>query len=311
MSLFAANEIDRQLPAGDEVFLDHVGHFVREPEAASRALVRAGFAPAPVSIQATPDPNGGTRPTGTGNVTAMFARGYIEFLFKTADTALGRELDAALARYAGLHLAAFSVADARKAHARLAKEGFRVRPLVHMERPVAMEAGDATAAFTIARVEPDAMPEGRIQMLTHHTEQSVWQPRWLAHPNGAIGLIDLVIAVADVAEAAQRFARFTGCAVTPNSCGAFLSLDRGGVLFVSHDTLTEILPECAITDSALPFIAAYALGVQSLVASEKAVESADLEWRSLDEGIVACFPAELGEGAWFFVECASALPWRR
>ncbi len=78
-----------------------------------------------------------------------------------------------------------------------------MRDLVRMQRPVETESGAATAAFTIARVEPDVMPEGRIQMLTHHSEQAVWQTRWLSHPNSAIGLIDLVIAVADVEEAAR------------------------------------------------------------------------------------------------------------
>ena len=79
-----------------------MGHFVRDPQAASDALARAGFAPTPPSVQTTPDPAGGApRPTGTGNVTAMFSRGYIEVLFKTADTPLGHELDAALARYPG------------------------------------------------------------------------------------------------------------------------------------------------------------------------------------------------------------------
>ncbi len=126
-------------------------------------------------------------------------------------------------------LAAFAVADAANAHRRLAAEGFRVRPLVKMQRPVETEVGADQAAFTIARVEPDVMPEGRIQMLTHHTERAVWQKRWLAHPNSAIGLIDVVIAVADVAEAARRFARFTGRAATPTPGGAHLRLDRGGV----------------------------------------------------------------------------------
>src|SRR5262249_28108628 len=98
---------DRQLPILEEVFLDHVGHFVRDPQSASRALARAGFAPTPVSIQVAPDPDGAPRPTGTGNVTAMFTRGYIEVLFKTADTPLSRELEVARARYPGVHLAAF------------------------------------------------------------------------------------------------------------------------------------------------------------------------------------------------------------
>src|SRR3974390_2153308 len=74
---------DRQLPRGEQVFLDHVAHFVQDRDTARAALARAGFAPTPVSIQANPDPAGGApTPTGTGNVTAMFARGYVEVLFR-------------------------------------------------------------------------------------------------------------------------------------------------------------------------------------------------------------------------------------
>src|SRR5580704_3368382 len=113
-----APQVDRQLPLGEEIFLDHIGHFVRDPQAAARALVRAGFAPTPMSVQTQPDPAGAPRLTGTGNVTAMLSRGYVEMLFKTADTSLGHELDAAMARHAGIHLVALTVADAASAHER-------------------------------------------------------------------------------------------------------------------------------------------------------------------------------------------------
>jgi hypothetical protein len=303
------DEADRQLPVGDEIFLDHVAHFVRDADAASKALVRCGFAPTPLSIQVNPDPAGGTRSTGTGNITVMFARGYTEVLFKTSDTPLSREFDAALERHAGMHLAAFAVADAETAHRRLGANNFAVRELVRMSRPVATETGQSTAAFTIARVEPGVMPEGRIQMLTHHTEHAVWQSRWLSHPNGTTGLIDVVIAVADVEEAAQRFSRFTGRAATRTrtGAGALIRLDRGGINLVSHTLAAERLPELAFPT--LPFMIGYALQVKSLATAEAAVDDANLEWHALEAGIAAKFPAELGEGAWFFVEDASDLPW--
>jgi hypothetical protein len=309
VSAATPNEVDRQLPAGDEIFLDHVAHFVRDAEAAQRALIHCGFAPTPISIQVNPDSSGGTRATGTGNITAMFERGYAEVLFKTADTPLAREFDAMLEQRAGLHLAAFAVASAEAAHRRLAKSGFAVRELVRMSRPVATEAGAATAAFTIARVEPGVMPEGRIQMLTHHTEQTVWQQRWLNHPNSAIGLIDVVIAVADVEEASARFARFTGRTPTRTPGGAVVQLDRGGVYLVNYDRISERVPEVAITR--LPFMAGYALRVRSLAAAETAVDRADLDWHTFEDGITAAFPVDLGEGAWFFVEDPAGLPWRR
>src|SRR3979411_3311771 len=151
----SAGEVDRQLPVDDEIFLDHVGHFVPDPEAARRALGRAGLGAPPVSVRGTPDPAGGTpKPSGTGNLTAMFRRGYVEVLFRTADTALGRDLAAALARYGGLHLAAFAVADAGAAHRRLAQAGFQTQPLVAMQRPVENGEGPDIAAFHIGGAPP-------------------------------------------------------------------------------------------------------------------------------------------------------------
>ena len=304
-----SREADRQLPLDGEIFLDHLAHFVREAEPAGRALVQAGFAPAPLSIQSNPDPAGGPpQLTGTGNMTVMFRRGYVEILFKTSETPLAREFDAALERHAGLHLVAFAVADAAEAHARLGASGFRVRPLVQMQRPVDTETGRATAAFTIARVEPGIMPEGRIQVLTHRTEQAVWQPRWLTHPNGAVALTDVVIAVANVDEAAQRFARFTGRPVIVNAQGRAVALDRGRVQIMERAAFTALLPEIAVPS--LPFIGAYAVLVVSLDGAEQALRARGTTPRRHGSMLIAPFPHELGLGAWMFVETSSALPWR-
>jgi hypothetical protein len=296
-------EIDRQLPRDGEIFLDHIAHFVPGADGASRALTRAGFAPTPISIQR----NDGQL-TGTGNVTAMLARGYIEVLFKTADTPLGREFDGALARHAGVHLIAFGVADAEAAHARLKASGFRVRPLVALRRPVATETDHAEAAFTVARVEPSEMAEGRIQILTHHTEDAVWQRRWLAHPNGARALVDVVIAVADVKDAAGRFARFTDRKASRTDRGLSIVLDRGRVHLTDASVLAGLVPEIAVPS--LPFIALYALRVDSLAATANTLHAQGMSFKQRDRVLYAPFPRELGIGAWAFVERAHDLPWR-
>jgi hypothetical protein len=293
-------EADRQLPLGEEIFLDHVGHFVRDPDAATRALTRAGFAPAPVSVQVNTDSSGATHLTGTGNVTAMFTRGYVETLFKTADTPLGRELDSAMARYPGVHLAAFAVADATKTRWRLAESGFQMRPLVELQRPIETEHGSSTAAFTVARVEPGEMPEGRIQALTHHTESMVWQPRWLTHPNGALGLASVMIVVADRSEAAARFVRFTGRQASAAPFGQTIRLDRGRVDLTTSDVFTRDFPEIEIPS--LPFIGSYRIKVKSLTGLADVLSRTGLKARPLAEGVVAPFPDELGKGAWLFEE---------
>ena len=291
---------DRQLPILDEIFLDHVGHFVRDPQAASRALARAGFAPTPVSVQVVPDPEGAPRPTGTGNVTAMFSRGYMEVLFKTADTALGRELEAALTRHAGVHLAAFAVADAAAAHRRLASVGFRMQPLVHMQRPVETTGAPGIAAFTLARLEAGQMPEGRIQILTHLTEAMVWQPRWLTHPNGAVALTDVIIAVRDLDDAVRRFARFTDRKAIPSPSGETIALDRGRVQLMSAEAFARKLPDVPIPS--LPFVGAYGIRVASVAVTCDMLERNGLQTRRSDDGLVVTFPEELGHGAWLFAE---------
>jgi len=297
----SSGQADRQLPLDGEIFLDHVGHFVRDRTAARAALARAGFVATPISIQVNPDAAGGpARPSGTGNATAVFARGYVEVLFKTADTALGRELDAALAHYPGVHLAALAVADARAAHHRLGEAGFRMQPLVEMQRPADTAQGPDIAAFTIARVEPGQMAEGRIQILTHRTEHTVWQPRWLDHPNGAHALTSLVIAVADVAEAAARFARFAGRGAQACEGGKAITLDRGRIELMAPDAFSHRFPELAIPS--LPFMGACGIAVRSLAVAAAVLRQGGIAVRRDADQLVARFPQELGTGAWTFTQ---------
>jgi hypothetical protein len=296
-----SSTVCRQLPLAEEIFLDHIGYFVPDVEAARRALARGGFAPTPVSIQVNPDPAGGApRLTGTGNVTAMFAQGYIEVLFKTADTPLVAELETASLRYWGLHLVAFAVADAAAAHRRLADQGFRVRPLVKMQRPVELDEASGTAAFTLARVEPGEMAEGRVQILTHHSEQMVWQPRWLSHPNGARALLRLVIVVADVAEAARRYVSFTGRTAQAFPLGRSIALDRGRLDLVTADGFRQMLPEIPVPS--VPFMGACEIRVASLAALRDLLKQAGMKIWERAEGLAVRFSPEIGHGAWLFTE---------
>jgi hypothetical protein len=164
------------------------------------------------------------------------------------------------------------------------------------------------AAFTLARVEPQEMPEGRIQFLTHRTEDTVWQQRWLAHPNTALGLLGLLIAVADVEEVSKRFARFTGKPVRANRFGQLLQLDRGHLQFVGADVFAKLVPGAPLPP--LPFMGAYGIAVRSLAALAGRLRGAGMRARDERGAVIAAFPDELGQGAWVFVEEGANLPWR-
>jgi hypothetical protein len=144
------------------------------------------------------------------------------------------------------------------------------------------------------------MEEGRIQMLTHHTEDAVWQKRWLGHPNGAVGLASLVIVSAHVEEATARFARFTARPAVQTRAGQAIRLDRGRIDLVTREFFAAMLPQIAIPS--LPFIAAYGVTVKSLDAVEASLRSGGLPFRRDADCLVAPFPEELGTGVWLFSE---------
>jgi phytoene dehydrogenase-like protein len=136
----------------------------------------------------------------------------------------------------------------------------------------------------------------------------VWQTRWLGHPNGARGLLDLVIAVADLDEAAARFQRFTGRPALTNASGRAIHLDRGRVQLVTPARLAEIV------GSPLPHppvAAAYALAVQSLETAGQALRRGGIDHEQRGHFLLTRFPEDLGVGAWVFAEDARHLPWRR
>ncbi len=51
LSLLHARWSDQQVPEGDQIFLDHVAHFVGDLDQAAAALRRLGFQVSPINLQ--------------------------------------------------------------------------------------------------------------------------------------------------------------------------------------------------------------------------------------------------------------------
>lgn len=244
-----------QLPAAGEVYLDHVGCFVRDIDAVAGDLAALDIVMTPFTEQQ----NNGA-PAGTANRCAMLNRGYIEVLTPVDDTPLAGQMNDAIDRYEGLHLVCFTTADAAATAARLDAGGFDLLPPVDLRR----ETLDGPASFTVLRMQPPGMPEGRIQFCTHYTPDAVWPERYLAGGNRARTLSGALLAMADPAEAADRFARFTGHDPVRTDVGHLLVLDRGALLFTDIATAEGITGRPAPSS---PWIAAAILsdsGIDSL-----------------------------------------------
>ncbi|MEK6592240.1 MAG: VOC family protein [Pseudomonadota bacterium] len=282
-----------QVPATGKLNVDHVAHFVPHIDTASAALEHTGFTLTPFSAQShRPEPGGPLVAAGTGNRCVMLKRGYLEFLTPTGDTPVANQLRKAIQRYVGVHLVAFGTSAAERDHARLVKAGFNPLAPLALQRQIGTESGEDTARFTVVRVPPGTMAEGRIQYCQHHTPHLVWQPRWLNHRNHATALNGVLLCVEDPQQAAQRYARFAG--LLPQLAGGIwrLATARGYLLFVAPDTLQRRL---GVTATVLPWIAGYVIESADIAAANAAQRSARNDVRALGrQRLLVKLPPALG-----------------
>ena len=236
------------------ITLDHAGLVGPDPGALHAAFTALGFTLTPLARQSGRlRADGPVVPWGTANRCAMLRDGYIELLGIVDPTAPANGLDAFLARYAGLHILALGIDDETAALARLHRAGLDIPGVLHLERPVdSADPGGPRARF--ARLPlPDA-PEGRIQLIRHLTPEAIWQERFMSHPNQALALEAVILAVPNPAETAARFSRLSGRPVVPDPAGGFaLQLDRGLVRMLPPEALGTVLP--GLDTPTLPFMA--------------------------------------------------------
>jgi len=302
----AAQTPSSQPPSPGKLNIDHVAHFVPHIDAASAALEQAGFTLTPFSEQSHRlEPGGPLTAAGAGNRCVMLREGYLEFLTPTGDTAIAQQLRSSIQRYTGLHLIALGTVAPEADHARLTKQGFSPLPPVALQREIGTAEGSGTARFTVVRVPPGTMAEGRIQYCQQHTPELLWQSRWLDHRNHARGLAAVIICVADAQEAAQRYARYTGLPAQVSGTQWRIDTQRGTLLFVTSDTVEK---QFGITAPALPWIAGYVLTSDKLSATRDEITKAHGDMRELESGrLLLRWPGSVG-GFILFQQAGTVMP---
>lgn len=295
------------VPQGEEVYLDHVGLFVSDFTDSTKQLEAFGFNLTPfVAHASSTQPGQPEQPSGTGNRCAMFCEGYLEVLAATADTPLARQLRTQLARYPGFHLIAFAANHPEDRHAAVAARGLNPLPLVRLARPIAVEQGEQTARFSVIRVPPDVMPEGRVQIVTHHTPHLVWQSQYCRQPNGTQGLTGVLLCVARPREAAGRFGALLDVSTYVEGDVFGLGLQRGRIVFASPERVQKWRPDLKIPT--VPYIVEVSLRVQELETTKRFLEDKGFPLTTLEPGMIRV-PGEALLGASFVLHDAAVLPY--
>lgn len=298
--------IDRQLPVGDEIFLDHVGHFVSDLESAGARLERLGFAVSPINLQQNADPDGTLKPSGTSNRIAILRRGFIEVLAATHDTPLADQLKQALARYAGLHLIALSHADVPAQRARLTALGFPMQDIINLRRHVITPEGLREVRWSVLRPQSGVMPEGRVQYAYCHTPELTWPENGPMPRNGADTLTDILVCVTDRREAADRLGRFAGRKAVEHGAFSIVPLERGKLVLIERTVAESLLQSRVPT---VPFMAGQALRSIDLARTRKALARGGITPLFDGEELVCVGPAD-GIGSYLLFHApAVTAPW--
>ena len=203
--------------------LDHTGQMRADLDAGAAAWERLGFLLSPETPQQGAVPGeSGLQPWATANRCALFHRGYLELIGLRAPDRFNPWVRF-MARYEGIHIAAFRCEAADRAWPGMAELGFD--PPVQRARST--PAGEMR--FRNIFSEDARWPEGRIIVIEHQTPEVLWRPELLEHPNGARALRQCLFVSDRPDDLAARLDAFgadpAGCAVL--SAEAFAHLFPG------------------------------------------------------------------------------------
>jgi hypothetical protein len=197
--------------------LDHVGVVTNDLAALAATYEGLGFTLTPLARYAD---------GRIGNRCVMLHGSYIELLALIDLNARSVTLERFLARYAGIHILAFAIADEHAAMERLHRAGIKQASVSRLARPLDDATPNGQKAQFILIQTPE-QPEGRINLVRHLTADLLWLQSFMRHLNNAVVLENVTITVSEPADAAARLSRLVGGVAVPDPAGG-LALDLVG-----------------------------------------------------------------------------------
>ncbi len=210
----------------DHTRLDHVGVVGKDLARLIATYRQLGFAlTEPRELLRVDPATGAASTTGQWSCHAVFQRGYLELTALLVEDP-AHHLTPLLAEGEGLRIVVHASVSLAADRERLRAEGHQVGPLARASRPIEYGSRRGDAQFEWFRVDPTGRKAGRgLTAYVHHlTPDLVFQPEVMAHPNGAVALLDarpfesFTVGVADL-DAAGRLLAVHGVRFRPSSTG--------------------------------------------------------------------------------------------
>lgn len=262
--------------------LDHALIGVRDLAAARAAWERLGFVAAPLGRHVG---------RSTGNHCLMFPRDYLELIGIVDPAGPPSRLAGLLAERGEGVIGAALAAAAESARASFAAAGLEPPPVAELRRP----SVNGELRFRLAELPAEATPDLRLFVCEHETPELLRRPEWLDHPNGAVGLRSVVVAVADPAARQAGLERLFGAGSTASTDDVVTVFSgRHRLLFVTEQDLAFLHPQLELAPGPVPRGAALSVEVRDLDRAARLLERAGVDFA--ETGAALQVPPELASG---------------
>ena len=270
--------------------INHVGMAVRDLAETTARYEAMGFRLTPYSPHSGAwKPGEPVQPFNSGNRCVMFSRNYLEILASEKAAAPAPRIEAFLKRHQGAHIICFNSERLQALDARLSAQGLGSSGVIALQREIDTPAGVRTAKFERVQFAPEDSPEGYIQAARHLTPEYIYQPRYIAHPNGAMELSDCLVVVDDLPQFARKYERYLGAAPQREENAWRFHFPRLGRLTLIHvRDLAQWLPGTLLPP--VPGIAAVAFRIPDLTAQRSRLAAAGFTVRQVKDRLLV--PAE-------------------
>jgi Glyoxalase-like domain len=175
---------------------------------------------------------------GSSNNLAIFGENYLELLGYLP----GNETKRAdlWAHPPGLTGLVFKSVDPNLVFETLKERGVPVMEPMSFSRPVPLPGGAQDARFRVVRIGGDEVQNGRTFFCHHDTPELVYRPEWRVHPNGAIDIVEFVIASRAPSRTAALYERMFGLPL--------LTEVPGGVAFNAGVATVRVLKPATVAE---------------------------------------------------------------
>jgi catechol 2,3-dioxygenase-like lactoylglutathione lyase family enzyme len=232
---------------------------------------------------------------GTANHTIMLDGNYLELLTVDRVTPASAARAEILRHAEGAYGVALATEDSLAVHQALAERGFTVDAPADFVRPVRFPDGVHDARFrSVAFPAAPALPY--LFVCQHFTRDLVWRPEWMAHPNGALRVTEIILSHADPVALGTAYAAVFGTdAIETTAQGWCLTLGNTRLSVSRPAALAGRFAGVILPSAPETWFAGVAIAVRSLPDLIALLQGQDIPYVTVAEGIVV--PPAAANGA--------------